>query len=152
MHRRKAAMQPDRTELLASLLAQRILVMDGAMGTMIQGHRLHDDGYRGSCLADHAHDIKGDNDVLVLSQPHVIRQIHDAYLEAGADIVETNTFNATAIAQADYKLEHRVRDINYAAARIARECADEWTNRTPDKPRFGAGALVTPNRTALVVL
>src|SRR4030095_997522 len=100
--------------------------------------------------ADHAHDIKGDNDVLVLSQPHVIRQIHDAYLEAGADIVETNTFNATAIAQADYKLEHRVRDINYAAARIARECADEWTNRTPDKPRFVAGALGPTNRTASI--
>jgi 5-methyltetrahydrofolate--homocysteine methyltransferase len=143
-------MQPDRTELLASLLAQRILVMDGAMGTMIQGHRLDEDGYRGSCLAGHTYDIKGDNDVLVLSQPHVIRQIHDAYLEAGADIVETNTFNATAIAQADYKLEHRVRDINYAAARIARECTDEWTKRTPDKPRFVAGALGPTNRTASI--
>jgi len=143
-------MQPDRTELLASLLAQRILVMDGAMGTMIQGHRLDEDGYRGSCLASHAHDIKGDNDVLVLSQPHVIRQIHDEYLEAGADIVETNTFNATAIAQADYKLEHRVRDINYAAASIARECADQWTLRTPDEPRFVAGALGPTNRTASI--
>jgi len=143
-------MQPDRTELLASLLAQRILVMDGAMGTMIQGHRLDEDGYRGSCLAGHTYDIKGDNDVLVLSQPHVIRQIHDAYLEVGADIVETNTFNATAIAQADYKLEHRVRDINYAAAKIARECADEWTLRTPDKPRFVAGALGPTNRTASI--
>src|SRR4030095_9149820 len=100
--------------------------------------------------ADHAHDIKGDNDVLVLSQPHVIRQIHDAYLEAGADIVETNTFNATAIAQADYKLEHRVRDINYAAARIARECADEWTNRTPDKPRFVAAARAPTTRRASI--
>ncbi|MEO8674719.1 MAG: homocysteine S-methyltransferase family protein, partial [Casimicrobiaceae bacterium] len=114
-------MQPDRSELLTSLLAERILVMDGAMGTMIQGYRFGEAEYRGACLAGHTHDIKGDNDVLVLSQPQVIRDIHDAYLEAGADIIETNTFNATAIAQADYKLEHRVRDINFAAAKIARE-------------------------------
>ena len=97
------AMQPDRTELLVSLLAKRILVMDGAMGTMIQGYKLDEAGYRGACLAGHGHEIKGDNDVLVLSQPQVIREIHDAYFEAGADIVETNTFNATAIAQADRK-------------------------------------------------
>src|SRR4029453_3831875 len=151
MHCRKAAMQPDRTELLASLLAQRILVMDGAMGTMIQGHRLDEGGYRGSDVGDHAHDIKGANAVLVLSQPHVIRQIHDAYLEAGADIVETNTFNATAIAQADYKLEHRVRDINYAPASIARECAAAGgRRRAPNNPRFVAGALGPTNRTASI--
>ena len=144
------AMQPDRTDLLTALLAKRILVMDGAMGTMIQGYRLDEGGYRGTCLAGHSHDIKGDNDVLVLSQPHVIREIHDAYLEAGADIVETNTFNATAIAQADYKLEHRVRDINFAAAEIARKCADDWTGRVPGKPRFVAGALGPTNRTASI--
>ena len=143
-------MQPDRSDLLASLLAKRILVMDGAMGTMIQGYRFGEAEYRGACLAGHTHDIKGDNDVLVLSQPHVIREIHDAYLEAGADIIETNTFNATAIAQADYKLEHRVRDINFAAAKIARESADAWTRRTPDKPRFVAGALGPTNRTASI--
>jgi len=143
-------MQPDRSDLLASLLAKRILVMDGAMGTMIQGYRFGEAEYRGACLAGHTHDIKGDNDVLVLSQPQVIREIHDAYLEAGADIIETNTFNATAIAQADYKLEHRVRDINFAAAKIARESADAWTRRTPDKPRFVAGALGPTNRTASI--
>jgi len=143
-------MQPDRSELLASLLTKRILVMDGAMGTMIQGYRFGEAEYRGSCLAGHTHDIKGDNDVLVLSQPQVIREIHDAYLEAGADIIETNTFNATAIAQADYKLEHRVREINFAAAKIARESADAWTRRTPDKPRFVAGALGPTNRTASI--
>ena len=143
-------MQPDRSELLASLLTKRVLVMDGAMGTMIQGHRLGEAEYRGACLAGHTHDIKGDNDVLVLSQPQVIREIHDAYLEAGADIIETNTFNATAIAQADYKLEHRVREINFAAAKIARESADAWTQRTPDKPRFVAGALGPTNRTASI--
>jgi 5-methyltetrahydrofolate--homocysteine methyltransferase len=149
-HRRNLAMQPDHTGLLATLLKRRILVMDGAMGTMIQGYRLDEGGYRGTCLAGHSHDIKGDNDVLVLSQPQVIREIHDGYLEAGADIVETNTFNATAIAQSDYKLEHRVRDINFAAARIARERADDWTVRTPDKPRFVAGALGPTNRTASI--
>ena len=98
-------MQPDRTELLSALLERRILVMDGAMGTMIQGHRLDEAGYRGACLAGHSHDLRGDNDVLVLSQPDVIRAIHDAYLAAGADIVETNTFSSTAIAQSDYGLE-----------------------------------------------
>ena len=143
-------MQPDRTELLTSLLERRILVMDGAMGTMIQGYRLGEAEYRGACLAEHAHDIKGDNDVLVLSQPQVIREIHDAYLEAGADIIETNTFNATAIAQGDYGLGHRVRDINFAAATIARAAADHWTQRTPDKPRFVAGALGPTNRTASI--
>src|SRR5436190_21802231 len=146
----RVAMQPDRTDLLTALLAKRILVMDGAMGTMIQGYRLDEGGYRGTCLAGHSHDIKGDNDVLVLSQPQVICEIHDAYLEAGADIVETNTFNATAIAQADYKLEHRVRDINFAAAEIARKCADDWTGRVPGKPRFVAGALGPTNRTASI--
>ncbi len=143
-------MQPDRTELLSSLLERRILVMDGAMGTMIQGHRLDEAGYRGACLAGHPHDLRGDNDVLVLTQPDVIRAIHDAYLAAGADIIETNTFNATSIAQADYQLGARVREINVAAARIARACADDWTRRTPDKPRFVAGALGPTNRTASI--
>jgi len=143
-------MQPDRTALITSLLAKRILVLDGAMGTMIQGYRLGEADYRGACLIDHAHDVKGDNDLLVLTRPEVIRAIHNAYLEAGADIIETNTFNATSIAQADYKLEGRVREINVAAAKIARACADEWTATTPDKPRFVAGALGPTNRTASI--
>jgi 5-methyltetrahydrofolate--homocysteine methyltransferase len=140
----------DNTALLTRLLDERILILDGAMGTMIQQHHLGEAEYRGTCLAGHTHDVKGDNDLLVLTQPEVIRSIHNEYLEAGADIIETNTFNATAIAQADYHLEGRVREINLAAARIARECADAWTARTPDKPRFVAGALGPTNRTASI--
>ena len=147
---RSPTMQPDRTAELALLLAKRILILDGAMGTMIQRHKLSEADYRGACLADHPHDVQGDNDLLVLTRPDVIRMIHDAYLEAGADIIETNTFTATSIAQRDYKLEARVREINIAAARIARECADAWTARTPAQPRFVAGALGPTNRTASI--
>jgi 5-methyltetrahydrofolate--homocysteine methyltransferase len=150
-------MQPDHTALLTRLLRERILVLDGAMGTMIQTYKLSEDDYRGVgdahaavCLAGHSHDVKGDNDLLVLTKPDVVRAIHDAYLEAGADIIETNTFNATSIAQADYALEGRVREINAAAARLARERADAWTARTPDRPRFVAGALGPTNRTASI--
>ncbi len=143
-------MQPDRTDELATLMETRILLLDGAMGTMIQGHRLDEAGYRGACLASHGHDLKGDNDVLVLTQPDIVRAIHDAYFEAGADIVSSNTFNATSIAQADYGLAGRAREINAAAARLARECADAWTARTPGKPRFVAGALGPTNRTASI--
>jgi 5-methyltetrahydrofolate--homocysteine methyltransferase len=142
-------MQPDRSAELARLLRQRILILDGAMGTMIQQHKLSEADYRGDLHA-HSHDLKGNNDLLVLTQPDVVRGIHDEYLGAGADIIETNTFSATSIAQADYGLEGRVRDINRAAARIARECCDAWTARTPDKPRFVAGALGPTNRTASI--
>jgi 5-methyltetrahydrofolate--homocysteine methyltransferase len=143
----------DKTALLERLLNERILILDGAMGTMIQGYKLGENDYRGppACgLHDHGHDLKGDNDLLVLTKPDVIAAIHDAYLEAGADIIETNTFNATSIAQADYRLEDRVRAINLAAAQIARERADAWTAKTPDKPRFVAGALGPTNRTATI--
>ena len=146
-------MQPDRTAELTRLLRQRILILDGAMGTMIQQLRLSESDFRGgdACgLHDHSHDVKGDNDLLVLTQPDAIRDIHDAYFEAGADLVETNTFNATRIAQADYRLEDRVRDINRAAASIARAAADAWTSKTPDRPRFVAGALGPTNRTASI--
>src|SRR5262249_7250462 len=134
------SMQPDRTAEIVALMEQRILIMDGAMGTMIQNAKLDEAGYRGACFHDHTRDLKGDNDLLSLTQPDVVRAIHDAYLEAGADIIETNTFTATSIAQADYGLERRVREINLAAAKLARERADAWTARTPDKPRFVAGA------------
>src|SRR5438132_11632788 len=143
----------DKTGLLTKLLRERILVLDGAMGTMIQSRKLTEADYRGpaACgLKGHAHDLKGDNDLLALTNPDVIRAIHNEFLEAGADIIETNTFNATRIAQADYKLENRVREINLAAARIARVCADAWTAKTPDKPRFVAGALGPTNRTATI--
>ena len=150
---KSATMQPDRTAELTRLLRTRILVMDGAMGTLIQQHRLSEADFRGapSCgLHDHVRDLRGDNDLLVLTQPEVIRAMHNAYLEAGADMIETNTFSATSIAQADYGLETRAREINFAAARIARECCDAWTALTPDQPRFVAGALGPTNRTASI--
>ncbi len=142
-------MQPDRTAQLARLLEQRILVLDGAMGTMIQQCKLGEADFRGT-LGSHTHDLKGDNDLLSLTRPDTIRAIHDAYLDAGADIVETNTFNATRIAQADYGLQDRVREMNRSAAAIARGCADRWTAKTPDRPRFVAGALGPTNRTASI--
>ena len=142
-------MQPDHTAEIARLLAQRILVLDGAMGTMIQQCRLSEGDFRGP-FHDHPHDLKGDNDVLSVTSPATVRSIHDAYLEAGADVIETNTFNATRIAQADYRMESHVGEINASAARIARECADRWTSKTPDRPRFVAGALGPTNRTASI--
>jgi 5-methyltetrahydrofolate--homocysteine methyltransferase len=146
-------MQPDRSAELARLMRQRILIMDGAMGTMVQQHKLSEADFRGAAtcgLHDHAREVRGDNDLLVLTRPDVIREIHNEYLEAGADVIETNTFSATSIAQADYGLEARAREINFAAARIARECCDAWTLMTPDKPRFVAGALGPTNRTASI--
>jgi 5-methyltetrahydrofolate--homocysteine methyltransferase len=143
----------DKTALLTRLLGQRILVLDGAMGTMIQGYKLGEADYRGpaACeLGGHSCDLKGDNDLLTLTRPEVVRAIHNAFLEAGADIIETNTFNATRIAQSDYRLSDKARELNLAAARLARECADAWTARTPDKPRFVAGALGPTNRTATI--
>ena len=146
-------MQPDRTGELTRLLRERILILDGAMGTMIQQLRLSERDFRGpaACgLHDHPHDLKGDNDILVLTRPEAISSFHDAYFEAGADIAETNTFNATWIAQADYRLEDRVREINRAAAALARASADRWTAKTPGKPRFVAGAMGPTNRTASI--
>jgi 5-methyltetrahydrofolate--homocysteine methyltransferase len=146
-------MQSDRTSELTRLLCDRILILDGAMGTMIQRLKLSEADFRGApaCgLHSHAHDVKGDNDLLVLTRPDAVRAIHDAYFEAGADIVETNTFNATRIAQADYGLSGRVREMNRAAAAIARASADAWSAKTPHKPRFVAGALGPTNRTASI--
>ena len=142
-------MQPDHTADLTRLLRERILILDGAMGTMIQQCRLSEDDFRGR-FHDHPHDLAGDNDLLSLTQPSTVLSIHDAYFEAGADIVETNTFSATRIAQADYRMESEAGAINEAAARVAREAADRWTARTPDRPRFVAGALGPTNRTASI--
>ena len=133
--------------LLAALLARRILVLDGAMGTMVQRQGLAEADFRGERFAGHPRDLKGDNDVLVLTRPDVIRRIHDEYLAAGADIIETCTFNATAVAQADYGMETVVRELNTAAARLARQAADAWTARTPQRPRFVAGAVGPTSRT-----
>lgn len=133
---------------LEEALKQRILVLDGAMGTMIQRWKLEEEDFRGERFKDHAHPLKGNNDLLSLTRPDVILSIHREYLEAGADILETNTFSGTTIAQADYRLEHVVYDINFESAKIARQAADEFTAKTPEKPRFVAGAMGPTNRTA----
>ncbi|ODR97753.1 5-methyltetrahydrofolate--homocysteine methyltransferase [Methyloceanibacter superfactus] len=138
----------ERIEALKREAKERILILDGAMGTMIQRHKLDEAGYRGERFKDHLRDLKGNNDLLVLSQPDIIRDIHGAYLEAGADMVETNTFTAQAISQADYGLEDICLEMNVAAAKLAREATDAWTEKTPDKPRFVAGAIGPTNRTA----
>ncbi len=134
-------------DTLTDLLTRRILVLDGAMGTMIQRRELSEADFRGARFADHSHDLRGDNDLLVLTRPDVILDIHGEYLEAGSDIIETNTFNGTSVSQADYGLESIVYELNRAAAQIARQAATEWTKRTPDRPRFVAGALGPTNRT-----
>ncbi len=133
---------------LHALLQRRILILDGGMGTMIQGYKLSEADYRGARFADFPHDVKGNNDLLVLTQPTVIREIHEAYLAAGADIIETNTFSSNAVSMADYHMEHLVRELNVAAAQLAREAAEVWTAKQPDKPRFVAGALGPTTRTA----
>lgn len=133
---------------LQQLLNQRVLILDGAMGTMIQGYKLNETDYRGQRFANHPCDVKGNNDLLVLTRPDIISQIHRDYLAAGADILETNTFNATAIAMADYQMAHLVPEINREAARLARGAADQFS--TPDKPRFVAGVLGPTNRTASI--
>ncbi|CAK2931625.1 cobalamin-dependent methionine synthase [Vibrio crassostreae] len=133
-----------------ALLKQRILLIDGGMGTMIQDYKLEEQDYRGERFADWHSDLKGNNDLLVLTQPQLIRDIHSQYLEAGADILETNTFNATTIAMADYDMESLSEEINFAAAKLAREAADEWAAKTPEKPRFVAGVLGPTNRTCSI--
>lgn len=132
------------------ILEERILVLDGAMGTMIQRHTLTEEDFRGDRFKDHSHSLKGNNDLLSITRPDVIKEIHAAYFEAGADIVETNTFSGTTIAQADYHLEDAVYDINYESAKIAKEVAQEFTKNDPAKPRFVAGSIGPTNRTASI--
>jgi len=138
--------QPDRTDELLDLLRRRILILDGAMGTMIQRYKLEEAAYRGTRYASHGRDLKGANDILCLTKPEVVEEIHRHYLEAGADIIETNTFNAQAISMSDYGLEADVYAINFAAAQLARRAADAYS--TLDRPRFAAGAMGPTNRTA----
>src|SRR3979411_1953355 len=138
-------MQPDRTEELTDLLERRILILDGAMGTTIQGYKLSEADFRGERFVRSARDLKGNNDLLSLTCPKVIRQIHEQYLEAGADIIETNTFKSNAPSQADYGLERLVYELNHAAATLARDAADRSTERDPGKPRFVAGVLGPTN-------
>ncbi|MBW8756416.1 MAG: homocysteine S-methyltransferase family protein [Burkholderiales bacterium] len=144
----KPSLAYTRGAQLPELLRQRIVIIDGAMGTMIQRYKLHEADYRGERFKDHPRDIKGNNEMLQLVKPEVLREIHSQYLAAGADIIETNTFGATSVAQEDYGLAHLAREMNVAAARIARECADRYS--TPDKPRFVAGALGPTPRTASI--
>ena len=162
-----AYLHPERVEKLHAALAERILVLDGAMGTMLQAHQLDEAGYRGErfahgCDAEHPHehvgehadtngcnrDLKGDNDLLSLTHPDIIHDIHAAYLAAGADFVETNTFNSTAISQADYALQHLVRELNREGAKLARAACDAAEAKTPNRPRFVIGTLGPTSRTA----
>src|ERR687886_2726120 len=137
-----------RASEFRALLKQRIMILDCAMGTMIQSYGLNDEDYRGERFADHPGELKGNNDLLSITQPHIIRDIHEAAMEAGSDIIETNTFSSTSIAQADYKMEDLAYELNYEAARVAREAADGYTEKTPNKPRFVAGANGPPKRNA----
>ncbi|MCR6662228.1 MAG: homocysteine S-methyltransferase family protein [Luteimonas sp.] len=156
-------LNPARTEALLDALQTRILIIDGAMGTMIQKHGLQEGDYRGErfadgCDAEHPHthgpgcdhDLKGNNDLLLLTRPDVIAGVHTAYLEAGADLVETNTFNATSVSQADYHLEHLVYELNKAGAAVARACCDAIEATTPGKPRFVIGVIGPTSRTASI--
>jgi len=140
----------NRSELLLSLAKKKILILDGAMGTMIQRYQLSEEDFRTSELAHHPKALKGNNDLLSLSRPDVIKAIHKAYLEAGADIIETNTFSGTSIAQEDYGLPHLAYAINFESAKIARAVADEFSAKNPESPRFVAGALGPTNKTASI--
>ncbi len=133
---------------LKEILKKRILVLDGAMGTMIQRHKLEEEDFRADRFKDHQSPLKGNNDLLSITQPEIIKDIHREYYAAGADIAETNTFSGTSIAQEDYGLEDIVYELNYESAKIAREVADEFTAREPNKPRFVAGSMGPTNRTA----
>lgn len=135
---------------IQEILEKRILVLDGAMGTMIQRHKLEEDDFRKGWFENHHKSLKGNNDLLSLTRPEIIEDIHRQYFEAGADIAETNTFSGTTVAQADYDLEDFVYEINYHSAKIARKVADEFTALNPDKPRFVAGSIGPTNRTASI--
>ena len=136
--------QPSISELLKS----RILVLDGAMGTMIQRHKFSEEDYRGERFKDYSQPLQGNNDLLSITQPEAILDIHRKYFEAGADIAETNTFSSTSIAMADYAMEDLVYELNFASARLARQAADEFSAKNPDKPRYVAGSMGPTNRTA----
>jgi len=139
-----------RLQALQQALKERILILDGGMGTMIQSYKLEEEDYRGARFADWPQDVKGNNDLLLLSRPDIIQAIEKAYLDAGTDILETNTFNATQVSQADYGMESLVYELNVEGARLAREVADAKTAETPDRPRFVAGVLGPTSRTCSI--
>lgn len=132
---------------LQEILRERVLVTDGAMGTMIQTYRLSEQDFRGERFADHDRNLKGNNDLLVLTKPQVIREIHRQYLDAGADLLLTATFNGTSISQSDYGTEGIVYELNVEAAKLARELCEEFTSKNPNKPRFVMGDIGPTNRT-----
>lgn len=140
----------DMASSIKDILKERVLVLDGAMGTMIQRHTLEEEDFRGDRFVDHHKPLKGNNDLLSITRPDIIKDIHRQYFEAGADIVETNTFSGTTIAQADYDLQEAVYDINYESAKIAKEVAMEFNEKEPKKPRFVAGSIGPTNRTASI--
>ena len=135
-------------EEIQKIIKDKILVLDGAMGTMIQQYKFTEEDYRGEKFKDFHISVKGNNDMLSITQPEAIREIHAKYLEAGADIIETNTFSSTTIAMADYEMEDFVYELNYESAKIAKEIANEFTAKDPNKPRFVAGSIGPTNRTA----
>ncbi|HEX2830423.1 MAG TPA: methionine synthase [Burkholderiales bacterium] len=143
-------MTPERLQQLEAALSTRILILDGAMGTMIQTYKLGEAEYRGERFKDYAHDVKGNNDLLVLTQPQIVQAIHEQYLEAGADIIETNTFNSTSVAQADYHMQSLVRELNVEAAKLARAACAKFEKLDPSRPRFVAGAVGPTNQTASI--
>ena len=132
---------------IEKILKERILFLDGAMGTMIQKHKLSESEYRGKRFKDYEHPLKGNNDLLSITQPHIISEIHNQFLEVGADIIETNTFNSTTVSMADYHMENLVVELNMASAKLARACADEYTRKNPNKPRYVAGSIGPTNKT-----
>lgn len=144
----KGEYRPNQTELLTSLLKEKVLFLDGAMGTMIQQHKLEEEDYRGERFKDWPSSVRGNNDLLVLTQPQIIKDIHVAYLQAGADIIETNSFNATEASMADYDMESLAEEINFEAAKLAREACDLVA--TPERPRFVAGVLGPTSKTTSI--
>lgn len=140
----------NRKEILYKIAKEKILILDGAMGTMIQQYSLDENDFRKGWFEDHQHPLKGNNDLLSLTRPEIIKKIHAQYYDAGADIVETNTFSGTSIAQSDYQLQDYAYDINFHSAKLAREVADEFTQKEPNKPRFVAGSIGPTNRTASI--
>jgi 5-methyltetrahydrofolate--homocysteine methyltransferase len=142
--------QKKSRHIIEDLLSERILIIDGAMGTMIQDYKLTEKDYRGEFFAEHSHDLKGNNDLLSLTQPRIIEEIHIDFLEAGADLIETNTFNANGLSQQDYKIEDAVYDINLASAKIARKAVEKVNSKSPKQPRFVIGALGPTNQTASI--
>ncbi len=135
-------------EKIKDILKERVLVLDGPMGTMVQGYGLNETDFRGSQFKDHSMDLMGNNDILSITRPDIITEIHESYLEAGADLIETNTFNANSISQADYEMEHMVYDLNLHSAKIAKSISDRFTDSQPSKPRFVCGAIGPTNQTA----